>query len=147
MRSRGKPNADLETIGHPSSLLCHLGNASWRAGRTLRFDPATYTFTGDADANQFLTRIPQAVGPAEGRGVIVAFSNCKLGNLRDYPRSRNSSWPSPTAPQKPITASARQRPARGQTRWFAPKDPRFRYPRAPGRQRRRSNSPAAAFPP
>jgi len=56
MRSRGKPNADLETVGHPSSLLCHLGNASWRAGRTLRFDPATYTFTGDADANQFLTR-------------------------------------------------------------------------------------------
>jgi predicted dehydrogenase len=56
MRSRGKPNADLETIGHPSSLLCHLGNASWRAGRTLRFDPATYTFTGDTDANQFLTR-------------------------------------------------------------------------------------------
>jgi predicted dehydrogenase len=56
MRSRGKPNADLETVGHPSSLLCHLGNAAWRAGRTLRFDPASYTFTGDADANQYLTR-------------------------------------------------------------------------------------------
>lgn len=56
MRSRAKPNADLETIGHPSSLLCHLGNAAWRTGRTLRFDPTTYTFTGDADANQFLTR-------------------------------------------------------------------------------------------
>ena len=53
---RGKPTADLETVGHPSSLLCHLGNAAWRSGRTLRFDPATYTFTGDADANQFLTR-------------------------------------------------------------------------------------------
>jgi predicted dehydrogenase len=56
MRSRGRPNADLETIGHPSSLLCHIGNASWRAGRTLYFDPATYTFRGDPDANQFLTR-------------------------------------------------------------------------------------------
>jgi len=56
MRSRGKPAADLETIGHPSSLLCHLGNAAWRAGRTLHFDPATYTFKNDADANQFLTR-------------------------------------------------------------------------------------------
>jgi predicted dehydrogenase len=56
MRSRGRPNADLETIGHPSSLLCHIGNAAWRAGRTLRFDPATYTFVGDADANQYLTR-------------------------------------------------------------------------------------------
>lgn len=56
MRSRKMPHADLETVGHPSSLLCHLGNAAWRAGRTLRFDPATYTFTGDADANQYLTR-------------------------------------------------------------------------------------------
>ena len=56
MRSRSKPNADLETIGHPSSLLCHIGNAAWRTGRTLHFDPATYTFTGDADANRFLTR-------------------------------------------------------------------------------------------
>jgi predicted dehydrogenase len=56
MRTRGRPAADLETIGHPSSLLCHLGNAAWRAGRTLRFDPQTYTFVGDAEANQFLTR-------------------------------------------------------------------------------------------
>ena len=56
MRSRAKPAADLETVGHPSSLLCHIGNAAWRAGRTLRFDAATYTFAGDADANQFLTR-------------------------------------------------------------------------------------------
>jgi predicted dehydrogenase len=56
MHSRQKPNADLETVGHPSSMLCHLGNASWRAGRTLKFDPETYTFTGDADANQYLTR-------------------------------------------------------------------------------------------
>jgi len=47
---------DLETIGHPSSMLCHLGNAAWRAGRSLKFDPDTYTFTGDADANQYLTR-------------------------------------------------------------------------------------------
>jgi len=56
MRSRAKPNADLETIGHPSSLLCHLGNAAWRAGRTLRFDAANYAFVGDAEANRFLTR-------------------------------------------------------------------------------------------
>jgi hypothetical protein len=37
-------------------MLCHLGNASWRAGRTLRFDPKEYNFTGDDDANQYLTR-------------------------------------------------------------------------------------------
>jgi predicted dehydrogenase len=56
MRSRQKPAADLETVGHPSSLLCHLGNAAWRAGRSLRFDPETYTFINDEDANQYLTR-------------------------------------------------------------------------------------------
>ena len=56
MRSREKPNADLETVGHPSSMLCHLGNASWRAGRSLRFDPETYTFAGDDEANRYRTR-------------------------------------------------------------------------------------------
>jgi hypothetical protein len=56
IRSRQRPRADLETVGHPSSLLCHLGNAAWRAGRTLKFDAETYTFTGDSDANQYLTR-------------------------------------------------------------------------------------------
>jgi predicted dehydrogenase len=56
MHSRKRPAADLETVGHPSSLLCHLGNAAWRAGRSLRFDPQTYAFVGDDDANQFLTR-------------------------------------------------------------------------------------------
>jgi predicted dehydrogenase len=56
MRSRNKPNADLEMIGHPSSLLCHIGNAAWRAGRTLRYEDQTGRFTGDADADQFLSR-------------------------------------------------------------------------------------------
>ncbi len=56
MRSREKPNADLETVGHPSSTLCHLGNAAWRAGRSLSFDSQTYTFKNDDDANQYLTR-------------------------------------------------------------------------------------------
>jgi predicted dehydrogenase len=56
MRSRERPVADLETVGHPSSLLCHLGNAAWRAGHTLNFDAENYTFIGDDEANQFLTR-------------------------------------------------------------------------------------------
>jgi predicted dehydrogenase len=56
MKSGERPTADLETVGHPSSGLCHLGNAAWRAGRTLRFDPATYTFIGDKDADQYVTR-------------------------------------------------------------------------------------------
>ena len=56
MHSRAKPAADLETVGHPASLLCHLGNCAWRAGRTLKFDLGSYTFVGDDDANRYLTR-------------------------------------------------------------------------------------------
>ena len=55
-RTREAPNADLLTVGHPSSMLCHLANASWRTGRSLRFDPPTGTFAGDLEANRFLTR-------------------------------------------------------------------------------------------
>jgi len=56
MKTREKPAADLETVGHPSSLLCHLGNAAWRLGRTLEFNPETYTCGDDAEANRLLTR-------------------------------------------------------------------------------------------
>ncbi|MBN2477288.1 MAG: Gfo/Idh/MocA family oxidoreductase [Pirellulales bacterium] len=56
MRSREKPTADLETVGHPSSMLCHLGNLAWRAGRTVRFDPKTRTCLGDQEADVYLTR-------------------------------------------------------------------------------------------
>jgi predicted dehydrogenase len=56
MGTRKRPAADLESVGHPSSLLCHLGNAAWRAGRTLRFDPDECSFVDDEDANQYLTR-------------------------------------------------------------------------------------------
>lgn len=56
MHSRGLPAADLETVGHPSSALCHLGNIAWRVGRTVKFDPATYTCPGDDEANRYLTR-------------------------------------------------------------------------------------------
>jgi predicted dehydrogenase len=56
MRTRTRPVADLETVGHPSSLLCHLGNAAWRAGRALHFDAEECTFVGDEDACQYLSR-------------------------------------------------------------------------------------------
>ena len=56
MRTRKKPNADLETVGHGSSMLCHLGNAAWRVGRTLKADAKTGSFMDDADARRYLTR-------------------------------------------------------------------------------------------
>jgi predicted dehydrogenase len=61
VRTRQKPNADLDTVGHPSSMLCHAGNVSWRLGRTVTLDPTTEMFvtaTGAADeeANRFRTR-------------------------------------------------------------------------------------------
>lgn len=55
MATRAKPNADLDTVGRPSSLLCHLGNAAWRVGRTVKFDYDAYKFTDD-EANRYLTR-------------------------------------------------------------------------------------------
>lgn len=61
VRSRKKPNADLETVGHPSSMLCHAGNVAWRLGRTVTLDPATELFVttdgaSDEQANQLRTR-------------------------------------------------------------------------------------------
>ena len=56
MKTRKKPAADLATVGHPSSMLCHLANASWRSGRTLKFDPGTTSFKGDSKADRYLTR-------------------------------------------------------------------------------------------
>jgi predicted dehydrogenase len=42
--------------GHLSSALCHLGNISYRLERSLRFDPTSETFPGDAQANALLRR-------------------------------------------------------------------------------------------
>jgi predicted dehydrogenase len=39
IRSGSKPNSEIEE-GHISTLLCHLGNLAYRAGRTLEIDPA-----------------------------------------------------------------------------------------------------------
>lgn len=51
VKSRKRPACDLETIGHPASVLCHAGNISWRVGRTLTMDPKDETFIGDEAAN------------------------------------------------------------------------------------------------
>jgi predicted dehydrogenase len=48
-------NADVE-VGVMSACLCHLANISYRLGRKLAFNPDTWTFVGDSEANRMLTR-------------------------------------------------------------------------------------------
>ena len=52
-RTRDNLNAPIEE-GHLSCALVHLANASYRLGRSLRFDPETEQVIGDAEANQLL---------------------------------------------------------------------------------------------
>jgi predicted dehydrogenase len=54
-RKAGNLNAPIEE-GHLSTALCHLGNISWRLGRSLKFDGASERFVGDSEANQLLGR-------------------------------------------------------------------------------------------
>lgn len=56
VKSRQRPNADLESVGHPASLMCHAANAAWRVGRQLELDPETEMFVGDDEANALRTR-------------------------------------------------------------------------------------------
>jgi hypothetical protein len=56
VRSRQRPNADIEK-GHLSTILCHLGNISFRVGNEkLRFDPTSERFFENDDANRLLKR-------------------------------------------------------------------------------------------
>lgn len=51
MRTREKPFCDLETVGHPASVVCHTGNISARLGRELTLNSDDETFVDDDDAN------------------------------------------------------------------------------------------------
>jgi predicted dehydrogenase len=55
MRSRKTPLADVET-GHRSISVCHLANITRQLGRKLHWNPETERFTGDAEANDYLSR-------------------------------------------------------------------------------------------
>ena len=48
-------NAPIEE-GAISTTLVHLANISYRVGRTLHFDPDTFTCNGDAEANGYFRR-------------------------------------------------------------------------------------------
>jgi predicted dehydrogenase len=54
-RERSHLNAEIEE-GAISTTLVHLANISYRLGRTLHFDEATYSVKGDAEANKMFTR-------------------------------------------------------------------------------------------
>ena len=54
-RKREDLTAEIEE-GAISTTLVHLANISYRAGRTLHFDPKTYTCIGDSEANKLFTR-------------------------------------------------------------------------------------------
>jgi predicted dehydrogenase len=55
VKSRKKPNADLETVGHPSSVMCHAGNVAWRVNKRLKLDSKTELFD-DREANTLRSR-------------------------------------------------------------------------------------------
>jgi predicted dehydrogenase len=55
LKSRRRPNSDVE-IGRLSTMLCHLGNISYKLGRDVKFDPATETFGADKEANALLRK-------------------------------------------------------------------------------------------
>ncbi len=55
IRSGDKLNSEIED-GQKSTVLCHLGNIAWRAGRTVNFDPQTRRIVGDKSAAEFCKR-------------------------------------------------------------------------------------------
>jgi predicted dehydrogenase len=65
--TRGKPVADIEQ-GHISTASCVLANRAMQVGRTLRYDPASHTVLGDAEATALLTREYRAPWRHPGKG-------------------------------------------------------------------------------
>jgi predicted dehydrogenase len=60
---RSRKSEDLKAPiedGHLSATLCHLGNISYRVGRSVKFDGATERFEGDAEADALLGRTYRA---------------------------------------------------------------------------------------
>jgi hypothetical protein len=47
-------------IGHRTASACHLANIAIQTGRTLRWNPETERFVGDAGANAMLSRPSRA---------------------------------------------------------------------------------------
>lgn len=58
-RKSGNLKAPIEE-GHLSTTLCHLGNISYRVGRSVKFDGAAERFVGDEEADKLLSRAYRA---------------------------------------------------------------------------------------
>ena len=57
VRSRKREDLTADILeGHLSTAMCHLSNIAYRTGRQVIFDPANENFSGDAEANSYLTR-------------------------------------------------------------------------------------------
>ena len=57
-RKQSDLTADVE-VGVRSMALVHLANISYRVGRALEFDPASWTIKGDEEASKLMTRPPR----------------------------------------------------------------------------------------
>jgi predicted dehydrogenase len=55
VRSRNKPNADVET-GHRSTTVAHLGNIAFKTGKKLHWNSETEEFVDDGEASRLLAR-------------------------------------------------------------------------------------------
>lgn len=55
MKSRARPNSDIE-VGRLSTMLCHLGNVSYKLGRDVHFHAETEDFGPDREANARLRK-------------------------------------------------------------------------------------------
>jgi predicted dehydrogenase len=55
VRSRNKPNADVET-GHRSTTVAHLGNIAFKTGKKLHWNSETEVFVDDGEASRLLAR-------------------------------------------------------------------------------------------
>ena len=101
VRSREKPNADIE-IGHQSHLTLHYATMSYRAGgRTLHVDPRS-EHVDDQEAMKFFRREELRSRGARGAGVkdqgrpALSFSltSASRGSAARFFHSLGSLWPS-----------------------------------------------------
>lgn len=77
VRSRRRENLTADILeGHLSSALCHLGNISYRLGRSVPIEPRTNALNGDAEAGDALARMEEHLGDNR---IPLATTNLTVG--------------------------------------------------------------------